>query len=75
MTRIALNAEQMAKLNSGNGRAEFADEQGNVLGDLMTDASFDRIARRKSSISTRVFPRSSGWLKAISRTASSARTR
>ena len=43
MNRVVLDAEQRARLNGAKG-VEFTDENGNVLGYLMTQDSFDRIA-------------------------------
>jgi hypothetical protein len=44
MNRVVLDAEQRAKLNRDKGGVEFTDENGNVLGYLMTQDSFDWIA-------------------------------
>ena len=44
MTKIVLNSETRAKLSDRTAGTEFTDEQGNVVGYLMSEESFERIA-------------------------------
>ena len=46
MTRIVVDASTQAALKNGTSPVEVCDEAGNVLGRVMTDASFERIAAK-----------------------------
>jgi hypothetical protein len=46
VTRIVVDAATQAALKTGTTPVEVCDEAGNVLGRVLTDASFERIAAR-----------------------------